>query len=100
ERAAHEIGGALRRAANAAHLHHPFRLDAHLEHGVDDALRDGVVPASGAQRGFAATILHDRQTNMIQLRARGPIRSCGGHYKPSLVRNSSLMLRASMGNPL
>ena len=55
-RAAHEVGRALGRAADAAHLHHPLRLDAHLEHGVDDALGDGVVAAAGAERGLAAAI--------------------------------------------
>ena len=31
------------------------------------------------------------KADVIHLRARGPTRSCGGHYKPSLVANSSVM---------
>ena len=50
ERAIHKIRGALRRAADAAHLHYPLRLHAHLPHGFDNALADCVVAAPGAQR--------------------------------------------------
>ena len=68
-RAAHEVGRALRRAADAAHLHHALRLDAHLEHGVDDALGDGVVAAAGAERRLAAAILKDRKADVVDFGA-------------------------------
>ena len=34
----------------------PLRIDAHLEERVDDALRDGVMAAAGAQRRLAAFV--------------------------------------------
>ena len=49
ERAVHEVSRALGGAADAAHLHDALGLDAHFEHGIDDALGDGVVAAAGAQ---------------------------------------------------
>ena len=68
-RAAHEVGRALGRAADAAHLHHALRLHAHLEHGVDDALGDGVVAAAGAERRLAAAVVNDRKADVIHFRA-------------------------------
>ncbi len=65
ERTAHEVGRALGRAADAAHLHHPLRLDAHLEEGVDDALGDSVVAATGAERALAAAIIEDGKADVI-----------------------------------
>ena len=56
-RAAHEVRRALGGAADAAHLHHALGLHAHLVHGVDDALGDGVVAAAGTERGLAAVQL-------------------------------------------
>ena len=64
-RAAHEISRALGRAADAAHLDDALGLDAHFVHGVDDALGDGIVSAAGAQRGFAALVVDDRQANAV-----------------------------------
>ena len=69
-RAAHEVGRALGRAADAAHLHHALGLNAHFKHGVDDALGDGVVAAAGAERRFAAAIFKDRKADAVDLGAR------------------------------
>ena len=66
-RAAHEIGRALRRAADARHLDDALRRDAHLVEGVDDALGDGVVAAAGAQRGLAAAIVEHGQADAVGL---------------------------------
>ena len=68
-RAAHEVGRALGRAADAAHLHHALGLHAHLEHGVDDALGDGVVAAAGAERRLAAAVFDDRKADVIDFGA-------------------------------
>ena len=73
---------------------------AHLTHGVDDALGDGVVAAAGAERRFAAAIFNDRKADVVDLGAWRSC-SCGCHfYRPSLVANSSVMVRASIGSPL
>ena len=55
-RAAQEIRRALARAADARQLDDLLGIDAHLVERVDDALGDGVVPASGAQRRLAALV--------------------------------------------
>ena len=56
-RPAHEVGRRLRRAADAGQLGHPLRLDAQLEHRLEDALADGVVPAARAEGGLAALVV-------------------------------------------
>ena len=72
-RAAHEVGRALRRAADAAHLHHALGLHAHLIHGVDNALGDCVVAAAGAKRRLAAAILNNRKADVIHFGSRAPV---------------------------
>ena len=47
-----EVGRALARAADARELKDLLRVHTHLVKRVDDALGDGVVAASGAQRGL------------------------------------------------
>ena len=97
-RAAHEVGRALRRAADAADLHHALRLNAHLVHGVDDALGDGVVAAAGAQRRLAAAIV--KTVSPMRLVFGRSACSRGRHLDALLVTNSSVMVRASIGSPL
>src|SRR5438094_548344 len=55
-RATEEVRGTLARTAAPRQLHHLLRVDAHLVERIDDAFRDGVVPATGAQRGLATFI--------------------------------------------
>src|SRR3954467_15692115 len=102
-RTAHEVSRALRRAANTAHLHHALGLHAHLIHGIDDALRDCVVTAPCAKRGLTPAIFKYWKPDVIDLGAWSRRRrsSLGCHiYRPSLVANSSVIVRASMGSPL
>src|SRR5262249_10312659 len=47
-RAAQKVRGSLRRTADAAGLDYVLGLNAHLVHGFDNSLRDGVVTATGA----------------------------------------------------
>jgi len=44
---------------------HALRIDAHLEKRIDDALRDRVVPAAGAERRLAAAIRGGVQTDAV-----------------------------------
>ena len=76
-RATHEISGTLRRATDAAQLGHAFRLDAHLVHGVNDALRNRVVAATGAQSSFPASVIKHRKANPVRLRSRRTSRGRG-----------------------
>src|SRR6185503_6853432 len=55
-RAAQEVRGALAGAADARELDHLLGIDAHLVERVDDALRDRVMAAAGAQRRLAALV--------------------------------------------
>ena len=55
--AAHEVGGGLRRAADARELHQVLRLERQLPAGLDDGGGDGVVPAAGAQRRQRAFVV-------------------------------------------
>ena len=125
-RCAQEICRALARAADARQLDDLGRVDAHLEERVDNALGDGVVAAAGAQRGLAAAIRRDIDTEPIGLLARdrrgcahvdttffsrtAPRRpssssrpagfSVGARRSPSCTRRSSVTDRASIGRPL
>src|SRR5271167_1415915 len=54
----------LRRAANSAQLRDALGLHAHVIHGFDDALGNGVVAATCAQGGLAALVVNHRQANM------------------------------------
>src|SRR5436853_4900155 len=94
-RPAHEIRRRLGRAADAAGLDDPLWFHTHLVHCIDDALRNSIVTAAGAQGGFAAAIVEDCQANTICLRGGGTGR-CSGHcYLPSMVMISSVTERAS-----
>ncbi len=64
-RTVHEIRGALRGAADAAELDDALGLHAHVIHGFDDALGDGVVAAAGAERGLAAFVLDDGEADAV-----------------------------------
>src|SRR5262249_2254117 len=55
-RPAEEVRRALARAADARQLDDLPRVDAHLEKRVDDAFRNRVVAAAGAQRRLAAFV--------------------------------------------
>ena len=94
--AVHEVSGTLRRATDSAQLRDPLRLHAHVIHGFDDALGDGVMAATGAQSGLAAFVVDDAQSNAVCFRFGG---RCGRHYFPSIVLNSSVTERASSGSP-
>ena len=95
-----KYAGALRRAADARHLHHALGLDAHLVKGVDDALGNCVVAAAGAERGLASAIVQDSESDAVGLLWLGRRRGCSRHYLPSWEMISSVMERASMGSPL
>src|SRR5205823_11812663 len=56
-RAAHEVRRTLRRAPDTTHLRYTLGPHPHLVHGIDNALRDRIVPTTGAQGGFAASIV-------------------------------------------
>src|SRR5580704_11209347 len=100
-RAAHEVRRTLRRATDAGHLENTLGLDAHLIKGVNDALGNRVVAASGAQCGLAAAIVEDGKPDSIRLGCGlGRRRGCGRHYLPSWEMMSSVMERASIGSPL
>ena len=73
-----KYAGRLGGAADAAHLHHALGLDAHLIEGFGDALRDGVVPATRAERGLAAAIVQDLESDAIGLDWLG-CNWCGRH---------------------
>ena len=64
-RTVHEIGGTLGGAADAAQLGDALGLHAHVVHGFDDALGDGVMAAAGAQRGLAALVVDDAQADAV-----------------------------------
>src|SRR5271157_678867 len=66
-RAAQKIGGSLRGAADAAGLDDELGLDAHLEHGLDDALGNRIVAASSAERGFSALVVDDGEADAVGL---------------------------------
>ena len=69
-RAAHEVRRALGGAADAAELDHALRLDAHFVHGVDDALGNGVVAATRAERGLASAVIDNGEADAVGLRRR------------------------------
>ena len=46
----------------------PLRLNAHLVEGIDDALRDRIVAAAGAERRLAAAIVENLKANPVRLR--------------------------------
>ena len=75
-REAQEIRGRFRRAADAGELSDVHGIDAHLIEALDDALGNGVVPATGAQRGLAAFIIDNLQAEAIDLLGRGTPRWC------------------------
>ena len=79
-RAAQEVGRAFGRAADAAHLHHPLRLDAHLIERVDDALADGVMAAAGAERALAAAVFEDGKADVVHFGGY----CCGRHLQALL----------------
>src|SRR5215471_20016092 len=71
-RVVEKVCGTLGRASDAGELGHKFRLDSHLIHGVDDAFRDGIVSAAGAERGFSTAIVDYRQADVVGFgRGRG-----------------------------
>ncbi len=77
-RAVHEVRGTLRRAADAAHLDDTFGRDAHVVHGFDDALGNGVVATTSAERGFAALIVEDAEADAVGLRSGAGVGSAVG----------------------
>src|ERR1700730_11894062 len=83
-RTTHEVGWALGGATNTGELHQALRLDAHLVKSVDDALRDGIVAATGTKRRFAAAVVENLKTDPVRFdgwlgcfdRNRGSGRRC------------------------
>ena len=101
-RPVHEIGRALRRAADPAELRHALRFYSHFVHRIDDAFRNRVMSAAGAQRGLAAAIIDDLQSDAIRLRSRSRVGVLVGVvpiYLPSIIMSSSVTDRASIGKP-
>ena len=64
-RTVHEVRGAFGGAADAAELGDALGLHAHVIHGFDDALGDGVVAAAGAERGLSAFVLDDAEADAV-----------------------------------
>ena len=64
-RSAQEVRRALARAADARQLDDLAGVDPHLIEGVDDAFRDRVMAAAGAERRLAASIDLRFQTDSI-----------------------------------
>src|SRR5580700_2044853 len=81
--------------ADSDQLRDPLRLHAHVIHGFDDALGNGVVTAAGAQGCLSPLVVKNTQTDAITLR----FCRYGRHYFPSIVLNSSVTERASSGRP-
>src|SRR5262245_17262093 len=65
-----EVRRALARAADARELDDLRGVDAQLEKRVDDALGDGVVAATGAQRRLAAAVRNWLEPDSIEFLAR------------------------------
>ena len=78
-RAAKEVGGALRRAADAGKLGHAVGLDAQLVTSLDDALTDGVVAAARAERGPVAFVVGRFETDAIDFFRSGGRHRSRGH---------------------
>src|SRR5271165_412229 len=86
-RAAHEIRRALRGTANARQLDDAFRLDAHFVESFNDALGNGVVAATRAQRRLAAAVVEHLESDAVRLRSgTGLRRGCTRHLL-ALLRN-------------
>ena len=73
-------------------------LDAQLVEALDNALGNGIVAASGAERGFAALVTQHLEADAVGLlrRRRGNRRRA---HKPSCRTMSSVTVRASSGSP-
>src|SRR5205807_122368 len=97
---AQKVCGTLGRAADAGELGHIFRLDAHLIHGINNALGDGNVAAAGAQGGLAASIIHHGKSNMIGLGPGTGVVVVADIYLASWETIASVTERASIGRPL
>src|SRR5713101_2113766 len=97
-RHAQKVGGRLGRTADTGELGHFPGLDAELIEALDNALGNGIVAASGAQRGLAALVTQDFEADAVGLlrRSRGN-RGCA--HKPSCRTMSSVTVRASSGSP-
>src|SRR5437660_8334621 len=74
-RAAHEISRTLGRAADSARLDYALRLHTHLVHGIDNALGNRVMAATGAQRCLPAAIIQNGQADAVGLGRRSAGRS-------------------------
>src|SRR3984893_9138375 len=100
-RTVHEVSRTLRRTPDPTQLRDPLRLHAHVIHGFDDALGDGVMAAAGAQSGLSAFVVNYGQADMVRLWFRRFWFSSrrSRHYLPSMVLNSSVTERASSGSP-
>src|ERR1035441_2278166 len=71
-----EVSRTLRRTTDAAELRDPLRLHPHFIHRVNDAFGNRVVPATGAERSLAATIVNHLQSNAVRLWLRRRSRNC------------------------
>src|SRR5437868_810854 len=77
--AAYKVCGRLRRASDAGELEHALRLHAHFVHRIDYTFRNGIVPASGAKRGLASTVIDNLQPEPVGLGRRSG--SWGGRHE-------------------
>src|SRR5215216_2152738 len=66
-----EVRRALARATDARQLDHVRRLDPEIEERIDDALGDGIVAATRAQRGLGAAIGRWFQPDDVDLACHG-----------------------------
>src|SRR6266581_4286424 len=55
------------RPCTALKLGYALRLHAHVVHGVNDALGNGIVPATGAQGSFPALVVEGREADAVGL---------------------------------
>src|SRR5690606_34254168 len=74
---AEEVRGRLGRAADAAELRGPVRLDVQLEERLYDRCGDGVVPTARAERGHRALVVAAREPELVGGQAGVPDRWLG-----------------------
>src|SRR5207247_7487733 len=87
-----EVGGGLRRAADARHLRQQVWLDTELVERLDHVVGDRVVPTPRAQRGRGALVGIARKPDVVDRRAHA------GTASRSI--SGSMIAAAGIGCPL